>query len=501
MSEHKRDALAALVEVSADGLAVLDPDLCFAQLNTAATRLLGADAAELVGRPAPFTPDGADDTVRWSAEDGRRRDLEYRTAPLPGGGHAVWFRDMTDIRRQQGRLTAIARAASSVAEAYSLPTTLDAVAREIVMSANISAVQILSVDDPTDLRVLGMAGFGSAPDFVARLRACRQRGARVLFLEAFVSGRPVVAQHRRPLIMSDPAWEPLREIMSRPDWDAFVAMPMIVRGRPVGVINAYYRPGEDPGSGSLAFLEAMADQAAVAVDMASLLAQTRDRAQSAERRRLARNLHDSVVQQLFSMRMQAKVLRRQLDRPDVDHPSVRRSVEELTELAACALADLRLLVFELRPLDLAELGLLAALRAHAASVRARTGLAIDVRAPAELRFRSGLDVQEDLYRVVSEALHNVVKHANASYVRVSVTAEAPDLVVQVVDDGTGGDMNGDPNSDQNGGSSRNRERLGLMSMRERTERWGGRFEAGPYPVRGWMVRAAVPLRRVGVETS
>jgi PAS domain S-box-containing protein len=486
---QQHDALGALVEVSADGLAVLDAQLRFAHLNTAAARLLGADADELVGKPAPFAPD--QDTVQWSAADGRRRDLEYRTAPLPDGGHAVWFRDTTDIRRQQGRLTAIARAASSVAEAYSLSATLEAVAREIVMSANISAVQIMSVDDPTDLRVLGMAGFGTAPDFVARLRACRQRGAHVRFLDAFVSGRPVIEPHRKPLIMADPAWEPLREIMDRPDWDAFVAMPMIVRGRPVGVINAYYRPGEDPGPGSLAFLEAMADQAAVAVDMASLLAQTRDRAQSAERRRLARDLHDSVVQQLFSMRMQAQALRRRLDQPDADHASVRQSAEELAELSAGALADLRLLVFELRPLDLAEHGLIAALRAHAASLRARTGLAIDVRAPAELRFRGGHDVQEDVYRVVSEALHNVVKHANATSVEVSVAAQAPDLVVRIVDDGDG-TLDEGPLA---------RERLGLMSMRERTERWGGRFEAGPGADRGWVVRAAVPLRRVGVEPA
>jgi signal transduction histidine kinase len=89
----------------------------------------------------------------------------------------------------------------------------------------------------------------------------------------------------------------------------------------------------------------------------------------------------------------------------------------------------------------------------------------------------------------------VVKHANATSVRVSVAEEAPDLVVRIVDNGTGGAGSGDD------GSPRTRERLGLMSMRERTERWGGRFEAGPCPDRGWVVRAAVPLRRVGVEPS
>jgi len=481
-----RAAAQALVEVSADGLAVLDDAGHFAGLNHSGAALLGAAPGELVGHPAPFLPNPGPDRVRhtasWTAPGGRAQELEYRIEPLPDGGHAVWFRDVTTARRQQRRLTAIARAASSVAEAYSLPVTLEAVAQEIVRTAHIAAVQILSVEDPSaDLRILGMAGFGAAPDFVARLSACRRRGARVRFMDAFTSGEPVVDLHRKPLIMSDPAWAPLKEIMDRPDWDAFVSMPMSVRGRTVGVINAYYRPGEDPGPGSLAFLEAMADQAAVAIDMAALLAQARTQAQSDERRRLARDLHDSVVQQLFSMRMQAKALRRQLDRVDVE--GVRRAAEELAELSGGALADLRLLVFELRPLDLAEHGLVDAIRAHAASLRARTGLTIEVSAPEDVRIGGGLDFQEDLYRITSEALHNVVKHANASTVEISIAEEDLDLVVQVRDDGACVHVSPD----------RVGERLGLLSMRERTERWGGRFSAGPSADRGWVVRAAVPL--------
>ncbi|MFL6122558.1 histidine kinase [Actinophytocola sp.] len=481
-----RRAAQTLVEVSADGLAVVDGAGRFAGLNHSGAALLGAAPEDLLGRPAPFArhpgPDRVLHTATWTAPGGRAQDLEYRILPLPDGGHAVWFRDVTTVRRQQRRLTAIARAASRVAEAYSLPVTLEAVAQEIVRTANIAAVQILSVEDPSaELRILGMAGFGTAPDFVARLSACRRRGAHVRFLDAFLSGEPVVDLRRKPLIMSDPAWAPLKEIMDRPDWDAFVSMPMSVRGRTVGVINAYYRPGEDPCPDSLAFLEAMADQAAVAIDMAALLAQTRTQAQSDERRRLARDLHDSVVQQLFSMRMQAKALRRRLDRADA--VGVRGAVEELAELSAGALADLRLLVFELRPLDLAEHGLVAAIEAHAASLRARTGLAIEVHAEADVHIGGGLDFQEDLYRITSEALHNVVKHANATTVEVSIAAETPDLVVQVRDDGASASQSPD----------RTRERLGLLSMRERTERWGGHFEAGPSADRGWVVRAAVPL--------
>ncbi|MGW4488308.1 GAF domain-containing sensor histidine kinase [Amycolatopsis sp. NPDC004368] len=488
-SARETEALDALVAVSADGLAVLDAGGRFTRLNESAAALLGAPAAELLGTPAPFdtgAPPNVVQTVRWLF-----RDLEYRLSPLSDGSRAVWFSDRTDVRRQQERLTAIARAAASVAGAFSLRATLDAVAREMVMTAGVVAVQILALDDPAaDLRILGMAGFGPAADFVDRLSACRRLGAHVRFFDAFVGGEPVVEVHRKASIMTDPRWEPLHEIMNRPDWDGFVAMPMVVRARTVGVINAYYRAGEDPGPGSLAFLQAMADHAAVAIDTASLLSQTRTRAQSDERRRLARDLHDSVVQQLFSMRMQAKALRSRLDAPDAELEHLRPIAEELAELSASALSDLRLLVFELRPLDLAEHGLVAAVRAHAESVRARTGLVIDVVTADELRLTGGLDAQEDLYRIVSEAVHNVVKHAHASTVEVRLRVEEDDLVVRIQDDGAGG---GEPP----GG----REQLGLVSMRERTERWGGRFAAGPGPGGGWTVRAAVPLRRVREEAA
>jgi signal transduction histidine kinase len=487
----------ALVEVSGDGLAVLDQLGRFGAVNPAGAEILGLPPAALVGRPAPFTVGdpavgrraATGRTVRWTGPGGGRRDLEYRTAPIPGVGHAVWFGDVTDARRQQERLTAIVRAASSVADAASLRATLDAVAREIVQTANIAAVQILAVDDPReDLRVLGMAGFGDTADFVERLRACRRRGARLRCLEALLTGKPVVVPHRKPAIMADPAWSPLHAIMSCPDWDSFVAAPMVVRGRTLGVINAYYVPGEDPGPNSLAFLEAMADHAAVAIDTAALLTQARSQAQLDERRRLARDLHDSVAQQLFSMRMQASALRAQLDRPGGDLAEVRCSAEELVELSQGALADIRRLIFELRPLDLAEQGLADAVRAHAASVQARTGLAVTVRAPGWLEPSHGIDQQEDLLRIVQEALHNVVKHAGASAVDVClVPAEHADggLVIEVSDDGCGPRV-GTPVVDAAP------DRLGLVSMRERAERWGGRLVAGPRPDGGWTVRVMLP---------
>jgi signal transduction histidine kinase len=487
--------LRSLVAVSGDALIVIDERGRISALNAAAAAFLDQPIADLLGREVPSTvvdaavdgPNGRRRTT-WVGPDGRRRDFEFRVVELPGGARGVWFTDVTDTVRQQERLTAITRAASSVADAYSLRATLDAVATEILMTANIAAVQILALDDPhEELRILGMAGFGEAADFTERLSACRRLGAEVMFLEAMQGGRPVVSMHRKPAIMADPAWAPLHAIMGTPDWDSFAAMPMVVRGRPLGVINAYYLPGEDPGPQSLAFLEAMADHAAVAIDTAALLAQTRSQAQSDERRRLARDLHDSVVQQVFSMRMQAEGLRAQLDRPDTDRARVRSGAEELAELSKNVLADLRGLVFELRPLDLAERGLVDAVRAHAASVEARTGLRIRLHAADDLDLDVSIDIQEDLYRIVQEALHNVVKHAHAASAEIcfAVAAGGDRLRIEVRDDGGGTAEQAVPED--------GRQSLGLISMRERTQRWGGRLVAGPRADGGWSVEVSLPL--------
>ncbi|MET3803151.1 PAS domain S-box-containing protein [Nakamurella sp. UYEF19] len=490
--------LRALVDVSADGLAVLDTDGRFVGLNANAAAILGLPDADLVGRTAPFAIDplsedavGGLHTTAWTTQDRRRRDLEYRLEQIPGSsGQVVWFRDVTDALRQQERLTAIVRVSSSVADAGSLHATLDAVAHEIYMTANIAAVQIhLAMDDPTDeVRILGMAGFGDAAGFTERLSACRRLGADIRFLEAIERVEAVVIPHRKATVMADPDWAPLHAIMDQPNWDGFVAMPLIVRGRALGVINAYYVPGEDPGPQSLDFLRAMAEYAAVAIDTAQLLAQTRSQVRLDERRRLSRDLHDSVVQQLFSMRLQTTALRSAAASQNLDTASVCGAAEELAELAQNALADVRRLMFELRPLDLTERDLFDAVRAHAASLRARTGLIVDVRAPCDVESDLPVDLQEDLYRIVQEALQNVVKHARANHVSIDIT-DGDGFVVEVSDDGCS------PHPDLGTTASAPATTLGLMSMRERTERWGGRLVVGPRPDGGWSVRVVLP--RVG----
>lgn len=280
---------------------------------------------------------------------------------------------LADDMRGQRRLAAIARAASSVADAASLSVTLDVVAREVLQAEHIAAVQILLVENGT-MHVVGKAGFTDAEDFTDRLEECRRLGARMYFVEAHTRRERIVVPHRKAAVLADPAWGPLHAIMGAPDWDTFVALPLVVRGRALGVLNAFCAPGDGPSAQGLEFLEAMADQAATAVDSADLLARSRRDATLAERARLARELHDSVVQQVFSMRMHAKALRGQVGPGGTSTPeSVRAVADELLDLAEDALADLRGLVMQLHPVELAGRGLTAALATHAESVRAASG--------------------------------------------------------------------------------------------------------------------------------
>ncbi|WP_308257627.1 GAF domain-containing sensor histidine kinase [Pseudonocardia lacus] len=404
---------------------------------------------------------------------------------VPCGAGCGSLLELTEeSRRGQRRLAAIARAASSVADAASLSITLDVVASEVLQAEHIAAVQILRVEGGT-MRVIGKAGFTGADDFADRLDECRRRGARLMFVEAYTTGRRIIVEHRKAAVLADPTWAPLHEIMGAPGWDAFAAVPLVVRGRPVGVLNAFYEPGESPSAAALEFLEAMADQAATAVDSADLLARSRRDAQLAERARLARELHDSIVQQVFSMRMQAKALRAQVEPGRTSSPErVRAVADEMLDLAQSALADLRGMVMQLHPVELVERGLTGAVRDHAESVQATSGLRVDV----EAQDMSGLstELQEDLYRITQEALHNVVKHAGATRASVLLCQDgSPDdrqVLLRVSDDGSGlSDPRPRPDA------------LGLVSMRERAQRWGGRMEIGN-DGSGCRVTVRVPAR-------
>jgi signal transduction histidine kinase len=292
----------------------------------------------------------------------------------------------------------------------------------------------------------------------------------------------VLVPNRWAIIADDPAWEPLRAYLGELAWDSFASIPMMARGQAVGVLNAFFAPGQPMEPRTLEFLTAMADQAAVAVDYAMLLRQTRDGARRDERQRLARDLHDSIVQQVFSISMQAKSLEVLAERGDaVPAEPVRRIAGEVSELSGTVLADLRAMVHELRLTSSADLGgLEEAIRALTDSTANRTGLTFKVSGGQTLDRVKG-ELAEDVYRVIAEATHNVVRHAGASTVTIRLRIRDDRLTATVADDGQGMGQ-----KDTGAG-------YGLTTMRERAERWGGTVTVRPGRSRGTVVRLAMPL--------
>lgn len=207
--------------------------------------------------------------------------------------------------------------------------------------------------------------------------------------------------------------------------------------------------------------------------------QAAELAASNERATLARELHDSVTQALFSMGLTARSLEMLLES---DPAAARRKLAELRELQRDALAEMRALIFELRPASLEQDGLVQALRNHAAAVRGRTGLDVRVDVEPDPFERAPLAVEEALYRIAQEALHNVVKHARASSVRIALSRSPSGIGVAVEDDGEGFD----PTRVESG-------HLGLTGMRQRAELAGGELQVVSHQGKGTRIEAFAPL--------
>jgi signal transduction histidine kinase len=203
-----------------------------------------------------------------------------------------------------------------------------------------------------------------------------------------------------------------------------------------------------------------------------------------ERQRIARDLHDSVSQSLFSTTLHVRTAQHALELEKLDSTGpVAEELSEIGQLTRGALAEMRTLIFELQPGALAEEGLVAALAKQASALSAREGLVIEVDGPDE-RLPIGAEVEEQLYRIGQEALANVVKHARATSTTVRIAATDDTVSIEVNDDGRGFDP-----------AAVGPDHFGLRSMRGRVADLGGRLEITSTPGRGTALRVEVPAQR------
>ncbi|THV29160.1 GAF domain-containing sensor histidine kinase [Glycomyces paridis] len=238
--------------------------------------------------------------------------------------------------------------------------------------------------------------------------------------------------------------------------------------RTIGIVvltNDLGRPGFSEADTEL--IELLASHAAIAITNARLYERSRELTVVEERNRLARELHDAVMQRLFSLRLSARAAAKLVP---IDPDAAASRLEEVETLAAEAIAELRGVIVELRPADLDLHGLVETLRRHATLLDRLhdTDVHFHVRSPVDL----SRDGEVEVLRLVQEALGNAFRHARARTVTVTVETER----ITVADDGDG--------FDADEAATRG---LGLLSMRERARALGGELDLATAPGEGTVV--------------
>ena len=287
--------------------------------------------------------------------------------------------------------------------------------------------------------------------------------------------------YRTDDIRADPRFEWWPD--AHPRMRSFLGVPLLFKG---DIVGAFYLADKEGGfdDGDVELVRGLAAHAAVVIENARLFEASRARSVAEERSRLARDLHDALTQRLFSLNLTLEAAAATAAGPD-PAPTLE-AIHQARALVDASLAELRTLIFELRPPALESDGLVGALRKQAELLTRAHGLPVtvtDLRPPgAAAPAGAG---ERELWRVAEEALSNALRHAEASAVAVTVAADGPGggTVLSVADDGVGFDP---------AARSIAARRLGLISMRERAEALGGTFEIVSSPGQGTTVRAWVP---------
>jgi len=263
---------------------------------------------------------------------------------------------------------------------------------------------------------------------------------------------------------------------------AALYVPLVLRDHAIGVVTAQDKRGGDPrfNHDDLRLAEVFAQRASVAVDLSHRVAQDALRrvvsAQEAERRRLARELHDETGQALTSILLGLRAVEEA-----EGEPQLGEAIKEVRDLVRSTLRDVRRLAVELRPTALDDFGLVPALERLTDSFAEQTGISVDFQASLTAG-RLPTEIETALYRIVQESLTNIVKHARAGSVSVVLTRKEDAVSVVVEDDGIGFE----PGRPRDGG-------LGLLGMQERVALLGGRLAIESRPGAGTTFVAEVPL--------
>ena len=498
-----------IFETTSDGMVIINADGQIVDANPAACRMSGYPYEEFIQlSPMSFIRSDQQEPLEkfFNAvqtgrrlerqatgirRDGSEFDLEVRASQFRQAGERnvlAVLRDVTErvrsfqlleqrVRertRELSSLLAFSRQASATLEVRPL---MELVVEEVSRLVDNTGVSLLMLEGET----LKMAAHrGPLPATTAeQVRvAVNDPGLRTLLLA-----------NPTPIVLSDVQRESQKAEAIRRAGGALLYqgealhsimwIPLMVKQQLIGGLGIGHKePGKytDRDAG---LVQAIAAQASVALENARLYEQAHELAVVHERQRLARELHDSVTQSLYSLSLMAEAARRLVAAGKTDRGMVY--LVRIGESAQQVLKEMRLLVYELRPLMLERDGLASALKQRLETVEGRAG--VETKLVVDGAGLLPERIETELYRIAQEALNNSLKHSNASSVAVYLETKGDPVGLTVRDNGRG--FSTEEIADKGG--------LGLASMQERAQRLGGHVDVASAPGKGVTITVTIPL--------
>jgi len=490
-------ARAMVVESMSEGWMVLDLNNRIVDLNPAAETLLGVTREETFGKPADDflqnwlkleqEPSIREPELKGSVKvNGELRYLSVRILPLihppeQQVGRVVLWRDLTD-RRRVDNARQMARDEMFVLLHSISDTAFRTVNQNDFLAETISQIVYAFRSQAGLIFLLEEAGSNAgAPKFylaahhgVARKElehlSTSPEVARIL-TQIIVKQEPFIA----PDILSDARFP---QAMQQSGVKSMLMLPLMAGEQLVGVIGLVRKEdGPAFGNGEFTRLGIVADE------LASFIRNDRTRKQALareERRSLGNDLHDSISQKLYGVVLQTETAQARLE---TGSTVTAEDLAKIGESARQTLKEMRLFIFQMKPVDLEHKGLVAALNDRLAAVEGRANM--NARVLPDENIYLSLEKETILYNVAVESLNNIMKYANARSVTILLKKRKSVVMLEVVDDGCGFD----PKAVKNGG-------MGLRGMQERLSKVDGKLSIRSAPGKGTKVIATVDENKI-----
>lgn len=517
--QRERDFISAVLDTSSGLVMVLDREGHIVRFNRACEQATGYPFAEVRGRnfvdlfilPEETAAVRAmcerlrnghfpsEHEQHWVTRDGTRRLIAWSNTCLLDDGGAVEYiistgiditarkRSEQELRRRNRELAVLNTVTAAVSSSLNLTEVFTILHMLLSEQLNVNGGAIFFYDDAEACLTL-QASWG-LPRPVSQ--ACASLPAHSAHNEPVIRTRDALLLHN---LREQPAFRALGLVEARPDWQSYLGIPLLARGDVQGIVDLFSHEPAAFSAEQIAFFKFLGQQVGVAIQNARLYAQVREgharlqilsrrllEGQEAERRSIARELHDEIGQALTAIKINLQTLQRSPAAAPVE-----AALAESIGIVDQALQQVRNLSLDLRPSMLDDLGLVAALRWYVDRQARLAGFVGTFSADLQTS-RLPPDLETVCFRVTQEALTNVVRHAHAQHVRVVLQQRDDTLHLTIQDDGVGFDVRAAQARAVRGTST------GLLGMRERVLFAGGQIEMSSTPQQGTVIRMRFPL--------